>query len=75
MTVADCLVEYKSLGAEIFGKPRKIHQMSVFVTKRTKYDARRLHNVVADVVARRKEAGDAQLATDRLPFRQLMCQT
>lgn len=73
MTVADCLVEYKTLAAQIFGKPRTFHQLRVPFIKRNKYDASMLHRVFSDVVERRREKG--QLPVDRLPSRDLICRT
>lgn len=76
MTVADCLEEYKTLAAEIFGKPRMLHQLRVPWVKSTKYDALKLEKVFSYVVQRRQEdSGDAQLPFDRLPSRELICRT
>lgn len=78
MTVPDCIHEYEKLGARIFGKPRRFCELNFPVlTERTKYDAKRLHEVFLDVTReRREDSEDArQLSVARFPSRQGVCKT
>jgi hypothetical protein len=59
MTVEDCITEYVNLGGEIFGKPRHFHELirPLYWINRTKYDARKLVDVINDVTGRRGKRG------------------
>lgn len=53
MNVDECISEYETLGAEVFGHPRKFHIRSLLFWPRDKYNYKTLENVVRDVVRRR----------------------
>lgn len=55
MTVPDCIEEYKSLGEEVFGKPRFFSTLNFGLGNRTKYKASILQRVFEGVTARRNE--------------------
>lgn len=73
MTVLDCLDEYKRLGGCVFGQPRRAYQLTLPIRPtRTKYDGKKLQNVVEDVVERRREHSDSRA---RFEAKQHTCQT
>ena len=53
MNVDDCIAEYETLGAQVFGHSRKCHIRSPLFWPRDKYNVKVLENVVRDVVRRR----------------------
>lgn len=53
MNVDDCISEYETLGAEVFGHSRKCHIRSPLFWPRDKYKYKTLERVVRDVVRRR----------------------
>ena len=55
MTVPDCIDEYRSLGNEVFGKPRFFSFLRLGVGNRSKYKASRLEKVFQEVSAKRNE--------------------
>lgn len=60
MSVDDCIREYESLGAKVFGSPR----LSGFGLLRPKYDEKILETVIQDVTrrnARQRKMGDVDL--------------
>lgn len=75
MTVLDCILEYKNLGEEIFGKPRFWTELHFPIgIHRTKYDANNLKRVFEDVTKRRiEETGQILPAT--FPSERYMCRT
>ena len=61
MTVPDCIHEYRSLGQEVFGKPRFFIALNFGVGNRYKYSAARLEKVFRDVTKRRNERSDEEV--------------
>lgn len=56
MTVPDCMSEYESLGAKMFGRPRHFTKLkSVGLRDRPKYSATNLKKVFEDLTERRSE--------------------
>lgn len=55
MTVPDCIAEYKTLGQEVFGKPRMVFTLRYGVGDRFKYNAANLEKVFRSVAERRSE--------------------
>lgn len=53
MNVDDCISEYETLGAKVFGHSRKCHIRSPLFWPRDKYKHKTLESVVRDVVRRR----------------------
>jgi hypothetical protein len=70
MTVQDCLQEYRSLGGEIFGKPRFFTQLRFGVGNRTKYEGAKLEKVFEEVTTRRSEQNDS---TFTFPLKRGLC--
>ena len=67
MTVPDCMLEYETLAAKVFGKPRFFISLNFGVIDRTKYNTAKLNKVFEDVTERRSE----QIGEDqsRITFR------
>ena len=77
MTVRDCLEEYKTLGGEIFGRPRFFIQLNFGLGNRTKYDTRTFQKVLERVVSKRSHEMEAEGDT-KTSFRSLrkdLCKT
>ena len=55
MTVLDCIDEYKSLGNQVFGKPRFFTFLRFGIGGRAKYEASTLEKVFQEVSTRRNE--------------------
>ena len=72
MTVPDCLAEYETLGAKIFGKPRMLHELNFPIINRTKYDAENLRKIFEDVAKRRGER-TSETAMPRFPSKTRTC--
>ena len=53
MNIDDCIREYESLGAKVFGHSRMFHLRSPLWWRRDKYNHKTLEDVVKDVVKRR----------------------
>ena len=53
MNIDDCIREYESLGAKVFGHSRMFHLRSPLWWPRDKYNHKTLEDVVKDVVKRR----------------------
>ncbi|KAK8138125.1 FabD/lysophospholipase-like protein [Apiospora sp. TS-2023a] len=56
MTVEDCLEEYKKMGTDIFGHPRRLHAINVPIITRTRFSTGRLTRAFEQVIERRSEA-------------------
>ena len=54
MTADDCIKEYKTLGAKVFGKPRPLAQGAILWHK---FDCRTLETAIRDVIQRYSEPG------------------
>jgi hypothetical protein len=52
MTVDECLEEYRTLGSDVFGKPRLFTMKTIL---RDKYDWKRLHKAIEDATYRHCE--------------------
>lgn len=74
MTVPDCMLEYESLAAEVFGRPRFFTTLRFGVVDRTKYEAAKLKKVFVDVTERRRETiqGQRRIA---FPSKRGLCKT
>ncbi|KAI1458357.1 FabD/lysophospholipase-like protein, partial [Annulohypoxylon moriforme] len=58
MTVEDCIDEYTNLAGEVFGHPRRLHDLNTYgLIKRCKYDTKKFEAVIKDVITRRVESG------------------
>ena len=68
MTVPDCISEYRSLGQEVFGKPRLFTTLRFGVGNRTKYKAARLERVFKDVTKRRNEQPEPSETYGKITF-------
>ena len=55
MTVDDCIKEYETLGAKVFGKPRPLAKGGILWHK---FDCRTLEDAIMDVTHRHSEPGD-----------------
>ena len=55
MTVDDCITEYKTLGAKVFGNPRPMAMGGILWHK---FDHRTLETAIKDVTKRYSEPGD-----------------
>lgn len=55
MTVDDCIKEYKTLGAKVFGNPRPLAKGAILWHK---FDYRTLEAAIQDVTQRYSEPGD-----------------
>lgn len=76
MTVPDCLSEYRTLGQEVFGKPRMISTLKFGLGVRHKYKASRLEKVFEDVAKRRNEQpGPGETGKITFPSRRGLCAT
>ena len=76
MTVPDCLFEYRQLGQEVFGKPRKVSTLKFGLGVRYKYKAARLENVFKDVTKRRNEQpGPTETGKITFPSGRGLCAT
>ena len=75
MAVPDCIHEYKSLGEEVFGRPRHFFALRFGLGDRTKYKAARLEKVIKDVTARRNEQLADSDPSIRFPSGRGMCKT
>ena len=75
MTVLDCLHEYKTLGGEIFGKPRIFTQLNFYIPERTKYKGAKLKKIFEDVTARRSEQVRKTDSRITFPSRRGLCRT
>lgn len=75
MAVPDCIDEYKSLGEEVFGRPRVFSTLRFGLGDRTKYKAARLEQVIKDVTARRNEYLAEPDPSIRFPSGRGMCKT
>ncbi len=67
MTVPDCISEYRTLGQEVFGKPRIFSTLRFGVGHRYKYKAARVEKVFKDVARRRNEK-PGNIAPRRIAF-------
>ena len=56
MTVEECIQEYKTLGAKVFGNPRPLAKGAVLWHK---FDHRTLEAVIQDVTQRYSEPGES----------------
>lgn len=75
MTVPDCMLEYESLAAEVFGRPRFFRALRFGVVDRTKYEAAKLKKVFEEVTERRREQtiqGQRRIA---FPSKRGLCKT
>jgi hypothetical protein len=52
MTIDDCLEEYKTLGSDVFGKPRPFTMKTMMWDK---FNWKRLHRAIEDVTLRHCE--------------------
>ena len=76
MTVPDCIYEYKSLGQEVFGKPRFFTTLRFGVGDRCKYNAANLTKVFKEVTKRHNEKPDGEfLGKITFPSRKGLCTT
>jgi hypothetical protein len=69
MTVDDCLKEYKTLGSNVFGKPRPFTMKSLMWDK---FNCKRLHKVIEDVTLRHCENPHV---TTKWPLPDDLCRT
>lgn len=69
MTVDDCLQEYRTLGSDVFGKPRILTMKSVLWNK---FNEKRLHKAIEDVTFRHCENPRVPA---RFPSPKDLCQT
>jgi hypothetical protein len=69
MTVDDCLQEYKTLGGDVFGKPRPFTMKSLLWDK---FNEKRLHKAIVDVTFRHCE--NPQVTT-KFPSPKDLCRT
>ena len=75
MTVPDCLAEYRVLGQEVFGKPRKFPLLRVAVGK-PRYRASQLEGIFKRVVRNRNEkTWDDGRGRINFPSRGNVCKT
>ena len=76
MTVPDCIYEYKTLGQEVFGKPRTFAAINIGVSNRHKYSATNLEKVFKEVTKRRNERTDGEVfGKITFPSRRGLCTT
>ena len=75
MSVPDCINEYKTLGEEVFGRPRVFSTLRFGLGNRTKYKAARLEKVFKDVTVRRNEYLADPDPNIRFPSGRGMCKT
>lgn len=69
MTVDECLLEYKALGSEVFGRPRLLSMKGILWNK---FNEERLHKAIEDVTSRHCE--NPQVTT-RFPSPKDLCRT
>ena len=55
MTVDDCIDEYRKLGDEVFGRPRKIYTLKFLVGDRPRYNGELFKDTLRKVISRRRE--------------------
>lgn len=75
MSVADCLHEYKTLGGEIFGKPRFFTELKFILISRAKYDSKVLERVFQGVAERHREVSDHNYDYALFPSERGLCGT
>lgn len=76
MTVPDSIYEYKSLGQEVFGKPRFFTSINFGISNRHKYRAANLTKVFKEVTKRRDEKTDGEVyGKITFPSRTGLCTT
>ena len=68
MTVTDCILEYKTLGSKIFGKPRYFVELKFGMGSRCRYDHKVAEEVFKDVVKRRTEKRSGETYQQRITF-------
>lgn len=73
MTVPDCMLEYETVAAKVFGRPRFFTTLRFGLVDRTKYKATTLKKVFEDVTERRSESKGQRRIT--FPSKRGLCKT
>ncbi|KAH8660662.1 acyl transferase/acyl hydrolase/lysophospholipase [Tricladium varicosporioides] len=75
MNVDDCLLEYKNMGAAVFGKPRKFSIRGPLPALRDRYNEKRLEAVIKDVITRRASIPNSEMSEHMFKARENRCRT
>lgn len=75
MTVPDCMLEYETLAAKVFGRPRFVTTLNFGLVDRTKYKAIRLKKVFEDATERRSEQISKGQRRITFPSKRGLCKT
>lgn len=75
MTVPDCMLEYETLGAKAFGRPRIFNTLRFGLVDRTKYKADDLKKVFENVAERRSEQTSSDQRRIPFPSKRGLCKT
>lgn len=75
MTVPDCMLEYETLAAKVFGRPRLFTALRFGLVDRTKYKATDLKKVFEDVTERRSEQTSKDQRRITFPSKRGLCKT
>lgn len=75
MNVDDCLLEYRTLGEEIFGKSRKFSIRGPFFWPRERYNHEKLEAVIKNVIKRRAVVEHGEMAEHMFKADEKRCRT
>lgn len=75
MTVPDCMLEYETLAAKVFGRPRIFIALRFGLVDRTKYKAADLKKVFENVTERRSEPTSSGQRRIPFPSKRGLCKT
>ncbi|KAH6675034.1 hypothetical protein B0J14DRAFT_699665 [Halenospora varia] len=75
MNVDDCLLEYKNMGAVVFGKPQKFSIRGPLPALRDRSNEKRLEAVIKDVVTRRASIPNSEMSEHMSKAHENRCRT